>query len=64
MRFDSIHLRPYRQVEFISIFDEMTRFESEQPKCRTGDDRVLLIELSHRPRNRLKSKNVDGRIAI
>jgi len=60
MRFDSIHLRPYRQVEFTSIFDEMTRFEAEQTKCRSGDDRVLLNELSHR----LKSKNVDGRIAI
>lgn len=55
MRFDSAHLRPHRQVEFTSIFDQMTRFETEQGKCRTGDD-----HLSHRARK----KNVDGRTAI
>ncbi|HWW07877.1 hypothetical protein [Collimonas sp.] len=68
MRFDSIHLRPYRQVEFTSIFDETACFEVELPKCGAGDDRVLLIEHSHRLKNRLRdrlrSKNVDGKIAI
>ncbi|MEM4985802.1 hypothetical protein V8G57_00230 [Collimonas sp. H4R21] len=68
MRFDRIHLRPYRQVEFTSIFGDMTRFESEQPKVRSGDDRMLLIEHGHRLINRLndrlRSKNVDGKFAI
>jgi hypothetical protein len=64
MRFDRIHLRPYRQVEFTSIFGDMTRFESEQPKCRSGDDRVLLIEHSRRLSDRLRSKNVDSKFAI
>ncbi|SDX06499.1 hypothetical protein SAMN04515617_10140 [Collimonas sp. OK242] len=68
MRFDGIHLRPYRQVEFTSIFDDMARFETEQPKFRSGDDSVLLAEHGHRLRNRLrdrlKSKNADGKIGI
>jgi hypothetical protein len=68
MRFDSIHLRPYRQVEFTSIFDEMASFETEQPKCRSDDDCVLLTEHGHRLRSRLrkrlKSKNADGKIGI
>ncbi|MEO6921895.1 MAG: hypothetical protein ABI171_23155 [Collimonas sp.] len=62
MRFDSAHPRPYRQVEFTSIFDEMTRFETEQRKC--GDDRGLLAEHGDWLKHRLRSKNTDGRIAI
>jgi hypothetical protein len=42
----------------------MTRFDSEQPKCRSGDDRVLLIEHSRRLSDRLRSKNVDSKFAI
>lgn len=64
MRFDGVHSRPYRQIEFTSIFDEMTRFETEQRKCRAGDDRVRFIEHGDRLKNRLRSKSADGKTAI
>ncbi|AMP06986.1 hypothetical protein [Collimonas pratensis] len=64
MRFDSVHLRPHRQIEFTSIFDEMTGFETEQRKSGAGDNRVLFIEHGDRLKNRLRSKSFDGKIAI